>query len=190
MSQKGWYLLSLKCSKRVDSPSSEPESVPVAWDEKCSLLGIPTRLHRCGRPADQNFESTEELYRWFVPLPEAVQDNWIWHPVSSGDMSVNRGKYSVPEDVLYNTKDGNHRFGKARIATFLVEDISILSWNHPTEPSKNYKMRVIHEPEDCMYPHSNVQVLMNGDHIPPDKLPKTVKTQLRRDLTRLYKTRE
>ena len=90
--------------------------------------------------------------------------------------------------MLYDVKEGRHRFGQAEIAVFQVGELRQVEVLHPTLPSKRYTLDMAHAPEACMYPHTNVQVLLNGEPVGGDTLPKTAKTEFRRRLTKMYRT--
>ena len=55
-------------------------------------------------------------------------------------------------------------------------------FNHPVE-ARAYTVRVVHEPEDCMYPHSMVQILENGSPISEIR-SKPLKTKIRDAIAR------
>lgn len=156
-------------------------------DSICSSLGIPPHLHQMERKDDEDFALTELLFRWYVPLKEIKEEGWIWIPMS-GAMSVNRGRYSQhPTDVLYDIREGKHRFGQAEIAVFQVWEIRGIEIQHPTLESRHYTLEIVHAPERCMYPHTNIRVLLNGEPVGADALPKTAKTELRRKFTKVYR---
>lgn len=172
--------------KSQETSTKEPPVPDIVPDPACSAFNIPARLHRAGRAAIPDFTPEELLYRWFVPTPGTIEEGWIWSPMS-GDMSTNRQRYSErPDDVLYDTTEGEHRFDKAEIATFRVDQIEQIIMVHPNDGSKIYRLKVIHSPEPCMYPHSHAEVLLNGQVIPANKLPKSLRTALRRKLTVAY----
>ncbi len=56
-------------------------------------------MYRRGRPVDSHFEPTEKLYR-HCQGDHIVGDRVLPQAFRAPDFSVNRGKYSQPEDVL------------------------------------------------------------------------------------------
>ena len=112
-----------------------------------SKVDIPERLLRQGRAIDPSFAPDENLYRRYSSLTEPTEDL----PASPMGIkfpafSVNRGKYSEPEDVLIP------RWPDFGIAAFQVRDVP------PSVPSNGivYKFKVEHVPCECNYAHSEV----------------------------------
>lgn len=89
--------------------------------------------------------------------------------ISFRDWSLNRGKYSEPEDVLI----GRVGFG---IATFKAADVpaSVLS-----ETGNAFDFRLDHDPEEENYSHSRIIVGRDGLFQADLKVPKTVKKKYR-----------
>ena len=116
-------------------------------------ISTPERLLQQGRAIDPEFAPGESLYLRYSPQIEATEDL----PASAmairfPDFSVNRGKYSEPEDVLIpNWPD----FG---IAAFRVRDV-------PTSVSGRgivYEFKVEHDPLELNYAHSEVRTYKDG----------------------------
>lgn len=140
------------------------------------------RLNRRGRAADTDFTPTEQLYRR-CPVteldpadPERLFPNLIsFYP----DWSVNRQKFSEPEDVLYPDYLG---WG---VAAFQVKDIPSPM---KTEGNVAYHWDVQHQPSEENYSHTEIWTYKHGTHLanpkaetdpkPPD-LPKTIKKYFR-----------
>ena len=101
--------------------------------------------------ADNLFALDEPLYLRIDPayFPREYADiNEVpLNEVRFPDFSVNRGKYSIPEDVL------RPNWPKCGIATFQVQDVP-QSLPHPSG-SLIYNFRVEHVPELNNYSHSD-----------------------------------
>jgi hypothetical protein len=148
-------------------------------DPACLAKGIPERLHTESRPADQQFEKSELLYRWLsktYPRSE-LKESFRLVP----DESVNRQKYSkYPADVLFDIKDGNHRIGQA-ILPFEVGQLECDITHQKSDEAVIYSFRILHKPEQCMYPHCAIEVRSKGEIIHNEKkIPGIVRRQLRK----------
>ena len=94
-------------------------------------------MYRRGRPVDPLFEPSENLYRR-CQADQIVGGRILPQAFRSPDFSVNRGKYSEPEDVLIPSYE---RWGS--IASFQVKDVpSRISSGGGTE----FDFRVDHVP--------------------------------------------
>lgn len=142
---------------------------------KCADLGIPEHLHQNGRTAEnENFTPDERMFRRFRPkdsLSEIVKTNFDFK-----SMSFNRERYSNPEDVLYNIKENNH-YNDCGVASLTVYEIERIQIPHPDD-KQLYTFKAVHDPEECMYPHSIVQVFKNGNKVSEIK-PSSVKSLIR-----------
>jgi hypothetical protein len=49
-----------------------------------------------------------------------------------------------------------------RIMIFTVEDLGSFEWIHPDPPHQTYSLQILHDPERCMYPHTLVKLLREG----------------------------
>lgn len=129
----------------------------------CDELGIPKHLHRHNRQVDPNFDKKEYLYRRIPPGELLANGQISASSLRIHKMSVNRGKYTKfpKKDVLYNIKSNEHFFtwGIVKINVGFLER---LKFDHPKKENHIYTLKVIHEPEECMYPHSIIEILLNG----------------------------
>jgi hypothetical protein len=169
-------------------------------DKICNELGIPKRLRRNKRESfDEFHDSNENLYRWFAPEIEYLFDGTL-SPSTVGkvfspprDISCNRSRFcDYPTDVLFNTNNLPHRndFGIIKTSILLIEKYRFsvfVSNNKNIEEEIFIEFQVIHSPEECMYPHSEIIVLRNGKRIEGDVKPKKLKTLLREELSRKFK---
>lgn len=117
---------------------------------------IPDRLKRNNRPAVQEFDPQEHLFQRFDKL---IGEGDYLYPaqVRFPDFSVNRGRFSEPEDVLLPN------FLDWGIAAFDVEDIPseiIIESNDSNDTI--YDFTIVHVPEEDNYSHSEVRTLING----------------------------
>lgn len=125
------------------------------------------RVHSNGREADSEFDAEEHLFRRYpknflragkpIPLSMTFEED-------SG-ISVNRSKYSRPEDVLEPLEpdccDG-HRVRNCVVLDFLVADV-------PREIAVNdnsgrtFIFRLAHKPVTHCYAHSEIWCNQRGD---------------------------
>ena len=113
---------------------------------------IPERLKRRGRPVDPEFSPTEDLYRRVVRPDHIGSDGFVTTAgVPFPDLSVNRGKYSEPEDVLLG--HGN----AVAIAAAKVGDIPREIEQHGFLP--------VHDPEPDNYSHTEIRTYRDGVHL-------------------------
>jgi len=121
-------------------------------DESEAIL---SRLRQNGRLPDHDFSEMEQLYRRFCH-EELVDNQFISATIKPPGSSVNRQRYSEPNDVLF---PDNLCCG---IAYFTVQDITsirVMSGN-----SKDFfDFGVSHEPLPENYAHSEITVSKNGE---------------------------
>jgi len=99
-------------------------------------------------------------------------------------MSVNRGKYSkLPENVLYNILTGEH-YSSHSIIEFQVSLVESQKYTHPQKAHINYRFKMFHVPEECMYPHSEIKIMENAK-ISQD-LPKSLRGLFRDEIMKHY----
>ncbi len=151
----------------------------------CNELGIPPHLHRKGREYDNQFNADEKMFRRYPAYPvETSKSIIVKENFNFDSMSFNREKYSEnPSDVLFSIKDKNHFFRSHKIVSLKVQEIEGLKEIHPDD-QEIYSFKVIHDPEDCMYPHCIVQVLKNGKNVPGIK-PSSVKSKIREKIEKM-----
>ena len=137
----------------------------------CDGLNIPERLYRNNQEPNSLFEQNEDLFRRFPPDPYKLlpNDEISISNISLIDrvleLSVNRDLYCEDaRDCLYNVKTGDHYYSYG-IISFKVETIESYEILHPEHPKRNwvYKFRLVHKPHECMYPHSEVEVIRTTD---------------------------
>lgn len=153
---------------------------------KCDELRIPKHLHKGNKERDPHFGKAEKLYRR-IPPDGFLRDREISAQyLRISDLSVNREKYSkVPtEDVLFDIKAGKH-FLSYGVIEFQVGFVEALSFRHPDDKNDIYSFKIKHEPEECMYPHSVLMVLLNKKEC--NKLqPKSLRSLFRDELMKNY----
>lgn len=135
------------------------------------------RMGRQGRPIDSEFLPDELLYLRCANSSLDPIDNQRLFPDQIKfypDQSVNRGKYSEPEDVLHpNYLD----FG---IARFQVQHVPL---ELSSDGEVNYQWTIEHQPEELNYAHSEIWTHKNRQHITDPKLPTGIKKQFRQILS-------
>ncbi|MCL1468906.1 hypothetical protein [Argonema galeatum] len=129
----------------------------------------PERMYRAGRPVDPDFSPEENLYFRSKEIP-TVDERVIPTGIRFPDFSVNRSKYSEPEDVLIPS------YGEYGILTFKVKDIPA---PETTNKTTLYEWKAVHEPTDDNYSHSEVQTFKNGEYKKKLDIPTTLKKQFR-----------
>lgn len=93
------------------------------------------------------------------------------HEMQFPDMSVNRGKYSKPEDVLGPRPE----YG---VAAFQVRDIP----GPIVDEGREYTFRVEHDPREGNYSHSEVRSFRDGARMKPEEPNRTVRQTFRATL--------
>ncbi len=132
---------------------------------------IPDRLLRKGRPACQRFEPDERLFHRI--LKEHVVDDRVDSPgVRFPCFSVNREKFSLPEDVLRPS------YPDHGICAFRVADVP-KGPRRPTPSPYTYTFDVVHAPEEENYAHSEVRASRDGEYDPSLHVPNLVKKRFR-----------
>ena len=136
------------------------------------------------REVDSDFAPNEQLYLRFnqthIPKEYAATNQLPLNAVRFPDFSVNRGKYSLPEDVL------KPKWPNYGIATFQVQDIpkpiihvtDIFSFQVEHVPTTKEE----HPTEGENYAHSEVRTYRNGGRSfksQTDPVPKIVRSQFR-----------
>lgn len=92
-------------------------------------------------------------------------------------MSVNRSKFSSPEDTLTDHKGVSYEnYG---IICFSVNEVCSIKLDHPEFENKAYVFTVEHKPLPCNYAHSEMPVLLE-ENIQTEIKSKRVKTELRK----------
>lgn len=133
------------------------------------MAEIPERLKRRGREADQEFSLGERLFRRVTPRHPLDSEGFVLPPgVPLPDLSVNREKYSEPEDVLIGYPDA------IGVAAAVVGDI-------PAE-IEGYEFRAVHDPEEDNYSHTEIRTFRNEKRVrrkPPSLVRKAFRLSFR-----------
>lgn len=135
------------------------------------MAEVPERLLRRNRDVDPHFSPDERLFRRIAPR-DAPDGNLNESLLPSPDFSVNRSKYSEPDDVLL----GWPAFG---IFSFRVDDIPI---EVVAADGRRFRFGAEHAPEDLNYSHSEVCTYSSGSRMKEKKPPGQVRTQFRLEL--------
>lgn len=146
----------------------------------------PRRMWRQGREIDPVFEPTEPLFsrcakKDIIEGDENSADVLSSIAVRFPDFSVNRGKYSEPEDVLIpSVGEPLDKYAQMGIVKFTV---GTATWEHKPDQVK-YEMRVEHNPDEHNYSHSEVKTYKNGVYDSGVKINNTIKKEYRARLAR------
>jgi hypothetical protein len=143
----------------------------------------PERMYRKGRSVDPEFEPSEDLY-YRCQSQHVAESRLLPTALRFPDFSVNRAKYSLPEDVLipdYQT------WG---IAAFKVEDIPS---GRTSDINTTYTWQVVHDPNEDNYAHSEVRTYKNKYYAKNLDVSKIIKKEFRQivsDRARIIKQPE
>ena len=163
----------------------------------CEELEIPNRLRKNGQVAIPHFRDGELLFRWFKPNVQIDFEGKI-STSAVGDVfrpphetSVNRSSLCKDStDVLYNHKNLPHRFDygviQAKVNSFNTYGFSSTDNIGNERFQVNIMFGIQHAPEECMYPHTNINVYKNGELIKNDIRSKTLKADIRDELRLLF----
>lgn len=126
-------------------------------------------MYRAGRPVDMNFDDNENLYNRFKK-EFLTEGKFLPTGIKFPDWSVNREKYSEPEDVLFPD------FLEWGIAQFKVSDVP----DTLTSAGDNkFDFKVEHAPVEENYSHSEVRSYKNEQHNRKIDVNKLVKKRFR-----------
>ena len=132
-------------------------------------------MYRNGRLIDPFFDEDELLYNRCLS-EHVYREQLLPTGIRFPDWSVNRAKYSEPEDVLVpNFQDWG-------IAQFEVRNIpkSLIS---PAPGNVKFDFKVEHDPLNDNYSHSEVRTYKNGHHSKNLNVSTTVKKEFRQMLS-------
>ena len=126
-------------------------------------------MYRRGRPIDPIFEPAEWLYHR-CKLEEVDGDRLLPTAISFRNWSVNRGKYSEPEDVLIpDWKDWG-------IAKFRAEHVP---GPMNTAGDTVWEFKIEHDPLEDNYSHSEIRSYKNGALAPKPQPSDLIKKAFR-----------
>lgn len=154
------------------------ESVPI-YSPDSPAYG--QRVYRNGRHPDQNFPADEFLFRRFPK--SSLLNGWptpLTIPIEAeSGISVNRARYSLPQDVLEpDCCNGNHRTGMA-VLEFVVSDLP----ERISANGREYAFVLKHVPHECCFAHSEIWCNSSGDIAQPCERPsKTIRDLFRAQL--------
>jgi len=140
----------------------------------CDKAHVPDRLRKNQRDPVEVFEVNEEIY--YRCLPE-VLDN-PYKGISICELSHNRqglqiNRLSEPNDVLINiTGNGPNTYTDKVVCVLTIKDVdgTANTYNKTFTQEKDNiqheaRMKLIHDPDECMYPHSVFRVWLNEELI-------------------------
>lgn len=131
-------------------------------------------MYQRGRPVDPVFEPSELLY-YRISVKGIVGSRPEGIDIRLPEDSVNRGKYSEAEDVLYP----NHfHLG---IAQFLVSAIPPPRvFTDQQGDTRTYELKVEHDPHADNYAHSEIRAFREGLRVQRSgKIPVVLKSEFR-----------
>jgi hypothetical protein len=131
-------------------------------------------MFRKDRPVDIEFDPSEDLY-YRCRVEHVAGDRLLPQAIRFPDFSVNRSKYSEPEDVLIPA------YSNWGISAFKVGDLPPEQQTDSTTPV--YSWQVVHDPIEDNYSHSEVRSYKNGTYSKTLDVPKTMKKFFRQVLS-------
>jgi hypothetical protein len=133
----------------------------------------PGRMYRQDRLVDPEFAPSEDLY-YRCQAQHVAESRLLPTALRFPDFSVNRAKYSEPEDVLVPS------YSSWGIASFQVKDIPPAQ---SSDVDTVYTWNVIHDPNENNYSHSEVRTYKNGHYAKNLSVATTVKKAFRQILS-------
>lgn len=126
----------------------------------CKTPGIPENLHKKNRLPVQDFSSDNNL---FIRVPKKYFEEGARNGMFSVNaftldkQSTNRDRYSNHLDVLYNINaiSIKEHYDDWGIVSLGINELSSKQFTHPEE---GYLVNAYprHQPEECMYPHTEI----------------------------------
>ncbi len=165
--------------------------------QNCNLDYIPDRLHTNNRPIINKFNVGQLLYH--RASPEIIENPY--KTVTIAELSHNLGGHpekilSLPEDVLFSIKEEEdfEKYTDKEICT-----LRIISLNNLNQYDKDFsqekngekataKIKLLHDPVGCMYPHCVFRVWLNGTIVTYKNYKQTlnkwkkIRTELKQEL--------
>ncbi|OFY20130.1 MAG: hypothetical protein A2W98_12345 [Bacteroidetes bacterium GWF2_33_38] len=177
----------------------------ICLHKKCNLAYIPAKLHWNNKKAINEFFLNEELY-WRCKEEKFSNP---YAEISLADVSINRqgnpcAPISEPQDALYNLTDSKNEKYDCGIIILEIKEISkpYIKKYEDIDGNENIhklEMELIHDPLNCMYPHSLFKFRLNGQDVTMSNYDSTLKksnkaiSRLRKrckdELTRMIKTK-
>lgn len=146
--------------------------MPSGFDKN----NFETRVHQNDRSPVDEFDLDELLYRRVNPVHHLIEG--VLSPLAFNfpNQSFNRGRYSLPEDVLHPDCCSGMIFKDWRVATLSVSDI-------PNQlrsgDDKEFRFSMHHTPERLCYPHSEIRCRQGVTFLNDRKPPKKVREEFR-----------
>lgn len=143
------------------------------------------RVYRNDRDPDQSFAADEFLFRRFPKRslvngwPTALSISIEISIEAESGISVNRSRYSLPQDVLEpDCCSGNHRTGMV-VLEFAVNDLP----ERVAADGRDYAFVPKRVPHECCYAHSEIWCNSSGDiERACEKPPETIRDLFRAQL--------
>jgi len=73
------------------------------------------------------------------------------------------------------------------IAVAYVRDIRAISVINLNDEKTTIKYEIRHTPYPCMYPHSEIMAIKNGNEVGRSKIPNGMKDQIRQEMSYIFK---
>jgi hypothetical protein len=130
----------------------------------CVGLGIPLRLCRSDREVVE-VQTTDKLYRRFAK--DLYQVSSVNNELSASAFQLKNDSYNLkslcelPSDVLYNIESSEHYFDQGVVEIDLTKLDGAEVVFESDKRKKKGRFKVVHIPEDCMYPHTEIHVYID-----------------------------
>ncbi|TGN13487.1 hypothetical protein [Leptospira bandrabouensis] len=145
----------------------------------CNDPNVPSRLHTGGRAAQEFDDSSEILFRHFLPNE---QNEIRSDSIDVRKTSMNRGKFMDEiSDSFYALKDYSEKdklkiFG---ITVGKIRDLEIeVEESKSNSPKRLFRFNPVHDPTPCMYPHTLIVPVENSTPLHEIR-PSSVKARYR-----------
>ncbi|MCE7072019.1 hypothetical protein LZG74_17010 [Dyadobacter sp. CY327] len=133
--------------------------------EVCTALGIPEHLWKLERP---NIEIGEDdsLYRrvakhFFFPGDVSGKISAVAFPLKNDSYNL-ASLCEVPGDVLFSIKLDVPHFEDHGIIEIQISSIRTSEFEYSGgQETFTCRFDIVHRPEDCMYPHTEIHVMVN-----------------------------
>jgi hypothetical protein len=145
------------------------------------MVDVPQ--HDRDRVVDPAFEPSEDLFR----RCQLSDVDCELRPQVIGSvprMSLNRGKYSKPKNVIHPNCCGGMDCAEWGIYTFTVGDVAAKVYENPQTKSR-VRFSVVHTPEELCRAHSEIACHDADGGKPVARVAKTIRHQFKINLARL-----
>jgi hypothetical protein len=140
------------------------------------ICSTPPHLHSNGRDPDPHFDDDEKIYRRFTHGIDQEPWHGIKEELRLRKDSACRAKYMrTPDDTRWRN-DGVYAAGTS---VFMLTVQAYCAITVSLSDGRVYSIRPRHDPLQCMYPHTELDVICNGTVVSHDAIAKSARALLR-----------